>query len=110
MINENPNVTRARELLELLSTFTAAEEAAIHQITPMIAIVLLAQGNIGSKGNTSCVWHQSKLNTILPNLPQECKYIVITRQQQNSPDLKSSRFKRDKFWYYCKNLKLMFGI
>ena len=78
MVNENPNVTRARELFELLSTFTAAEEAAIRQITPMISIVRLAQGNIGSKGNTSCVWQQSKLNTILPNLPRECKHIVIT--------------------------------
>ena len=52
---------------------TCIEEAAIRQITPLISIVKLAYGNIGSKGNTTCMWNESKLSTILPNLPSKCQ-------------------------------------
>lgn len=96
--NEDTNVTKARKLYDLLSSFTPAEEAAIRQITPLLSIVRLAQGNIGTKGNTSCVWQESKMATILPNLPSECKFIVVTRQQQRGSRnlIRSTKFKRQK--------------
>ena len=62
----------------------------------MLSIVRLAHGNIGSNGNTSCVWQQSKIHTVLPNLPSQCKFIVITRSQKNSSRMKSTRFRRDR--------------
>ena len=64
----------------------------------MMSILKLAQGNIGSKGNTSCVWQQSKLRHILPNLPSECDFIVIMRQGSNrhSSGLTSTKFERWK--------------
>ena len=80
--NEDENFTIYRKLHSLMKSLTAAEEAAIRQITPLISIVRLTHGNIGSKGNTGCVWQQSKLNLILPNLPEECKFIIITRLQK----------------------------
>ena len=60
-----------------LNNLTGAEEAAIRQISPLISIVSLKNGNFASKGNTSCVYQKSKLSQILPNLPSECSYIVI---------------------------------
>jgi hypothetical protein len=96
---ESPLVTRCRELQALLRTLTSAEEAAIRRITPLISIVRLAHGNIGSKGNTSCVWQQSKLATVLPNLPSECKFIIITRQDRANgahEGLKSTKFSRKR--------------
>ena len=80
--NENNNVTMYRELYHLLSTFTGAEEAAIRQISPLISIVRFPHGSLGSKGNTTCVWQQSKLNLILPNLPEECKFVIIRHKQK----------------------------
>ena len=53
--NKDIDIDRYQQLYKLLSTLTAAEEAAIQQISPMISIVRLAHGNIGCKGNTSCV-------------------------------------------------------
>ena len=85
-----------------MQSLTAAEEAAIRQITPLISIVRLNHGNLATKGNTSCVWQQSKLNLILPNLPSECKFVVLTRRQRspnntnNQSQLKSTKFKRAK--------------
>ena len=83
---------------QLLRSFTGAEEAAIRQITPLISIVRFPHGSLGSKGNTSCVWQQSKLNLILPNLPEECKFIVIRRKhkKRGKSDLKSTKFERFK--------------
>jgi hypothetical protein len=95
--HESRHFVVARELQELLSTFTSAEEAAIRQIVPMISIVRLSQGNIGAKGNTSCVWQDSKLNLILPNLPEECQFIVIQRQRQNGSAAAGNRMKSTKF-------------
>ena len=57
---------------------TCIEEAAIRQITPLISIVKLAFGNIGSKENTTCMWNDSKLSNILPNLPSKCQYFVLS--------------------------------
>jgi PIF1 helicase. len=100
------NIAKSRELAKLLSSFTAAEEAAIRQITPLISIVSLKEGNIGAKGNTHLVWQQSKLQLILPNLPQECKFIIMKRGRDNSngqgpanhgrSQLKSTKFERHK--------------
>jgi len=45
-LHEDPNISRAQELHELLSSFTAAEEAAIQQISPLMSLVRLAHGNI----------------------------------------------------------------
>ena len=39
LTNEDMNITKARRLQLLLSTFTAAEEAAIHQIILMVSII-----------------------------------------------------------------------
>lgn len=82
----------AVEIHSLLSQFIAAEEAAIRQITPLISITKLCMGNIGSHGNTSCVWQTSKLNVILPNLPRDCKQILSTRRSGND---RSSAPRRD---------------
>ena len=72
------NVSIAIELKYILSSMSCIEEAAIRQITPLVSIVKLAHGNIGSKGNTTCMWNQSKLCTILPNLPSTCQYFVLS--------------------------------
>ena len=73
----NQNIQNWVELDNLLKNMTAAEEAAIRQISPLICIKSLRGGNIAAKGNTDCVWQQSILNAILPNLPAEVKYIII---------------------------------
>ena len=57
---------------------TCIEEATIRQITSLMRIVKLAYGNIGSKGNTTCMWNNSKLSNILPNLPSKCQYFVLS--------------------------------
>ena len=97
--NENKNVTMYRESYHLLSTFTGAEEAAIHQNSQLISIVRFPHGSLGSKGNTTCVWQQSKLNLILPNLPEECKFVIIRHKQKKKDgksQLKSTKFERRK--------------
>ena len=84
------------QLYRLLSLFTPAEESAIRRITPLLSVVMLGMGNIASKGCTSCVWQESKLATILPNLPSECNYIVIDRQRKGGSKLKSTKVERAK--------------
>ena len=84
-----------------LNDLTGAEEAAIRQISPLISIVSLKNGNIASRGNTSCVYQKSKLSRILPNLPSECSYIVIRRRQRSKTNntnysLKETKFKKTK--------------
>ena len=61
---ENMNITNGRRLQSILMSLTSAEEAAIRQITPLVSLVRLSTGSIGMKGNTSCVWQQSRLNLI----------------------------------------------
>ena len=58
----------AIELKHILSSMACIEEATIRKITRLVSIVKLAHGNIGSKSNTTCMWNNSKLSTILPNL------------------------------------------
>ena len=74
----DPNVKISIELKLILSSMTCIEEAAIRQITPLISIVNLAYGNIGSKGNTKCMWNDSKLSNMLPNLPNKCHYFALS--------------------------------
>ena len=69
------------ELYQIVMTLTAADEADIRQITPLINILSLSQGNDGAKGNINCLWQKSKLNLILTNLPKDCIWIVIKRRQ-----------------------------
>ena len=90
-----------RIIYDLVNNLTGAEEAAIRQIAPLISIVSLRNGNIASRGNTSCVYQKSRLSKILPNLPSECRYIVIRRRQRsrgnnNNYSLKETKFNRDK--------------
>ena len=78
---------------------TCIEEAAIRQFTPLISIVKLAYGNIGSKGNTTYMWHESKLSTILPNLPSKCQHFVLSFKSKKDSDiiLKSTKHNRKKY-------------
>ena len=95
---EDPNFIIGRELQEIMTSLTCVEEAAIRQITPLVSLVRLSTGSISMKGNTSCVWQQSKLNIILPNLPTECKFVIIKRKgcTQSTKDIKSTKFERSK--------------
>ena len=49
------NVSISIELKHILSSMSSIEEAVIRQITPLVSIVKLAHGNIGSKSNTTCM-------------------------------------------------------
>jgi len=46
------------------------------------------------------VWQESKLNIVLPNLPSECKFVIITGQQHrqhgNETELKPTKFEQAK--------------
>ena len=92
------NVSIAIELKHMLSSISCIEKATIRQITPLTSIVKLVHGNIGSKGNTPCMWNQSKLCTILPNLPSICQYFVLSYEAKNKSkiSLKSTKFERIK--------------
>ena len=94
--DEVENIRLSRELHSLMSSLTAVEEAAIRQISPLISILRLTSGNIGSKGNTSCVWQHSKLTQVLPNLPSQCNYIILRRGNASSNSFKSTKFERHK--------------
>ena len=99
-----------RIIYDLVNNLTGAEEAAIRQIAPLISIVSLCNGNITSRGNTSCVYQKSRLSKILPNLPSECRYIVIRRRQRsrgnnNNYSLKETKFNRDKIEMVLRLLK-----
>ena len=95
----DPNVKIAIESKRNLSSMTCIEEAAIRQITPLISIVKLVFGNIGSKGNTTCMWNDSKLSNILPNLPSKCQYFVLSHnsKKESKITLKSTKFDRKKY-------------
>jgi hypothetical protein len=67
----------------ILGQLTVAEESAVCQITPLISIVRLKHGNVGRKGVVSCVQQSSSLNKLLPNLPQQCKFLVFQRTHGN---------------------------
>ena len=93
-LNDNEDESNFRELHKLLSNFNSAEEAAIRRIAPMMSIIKLSHGNIGSKGNTRCAHIDSKLATILLNLPDECRYIVVQRTRRGG-GIKNTKYKRD---------------
>ena len=57
----NDNERIAAEPHMLLNFCTSAKEAAKHNINTLISITKLWMGNIGSCGNTSCVWQDPKL-------------------------------------------------
>ena len=52
---DDQNLVHFRVLHTLLTNMTAAEEATIQQICPLICIKSLHGGNIAAKGNTHCV-------------------------------------------------------
>ena len=103
---KDQNFAIYHELYELLHTFTAVEEAAIRQIVPLQSIIRLGHGNLASKGNTYCVYKKSKLHTVLPLLPSECNYIVVTRTSKKDGKLKSTKFKRYKIGRALELLKM----
>ena len=74
---------------------TCIEEAAIRLITPLISILKLAYGNIGSKENTTRIWNDSKLSNILPNLPSKCQYFVLSHNSKKECKI-TSKFDRRK--------------
>ena len=63
------------------------EEATIREITPLVSIVKLAHDNIGSKGNTTCMWNHSKVCTNLPNLPSTFQYFVLSYETKKKSKL-----------------------
>jgi hypothetical protein len=87
---------RDYELYTLLTSLTMAEEGAIRTITPLISITRLLHGNIGTKGNTSCVWQSNtRLIQLLPNLPSEVGVIFLSFcRRGGNPELTSHGFKR----------------
>ena len=91
-------LTLGQELKHELHTCTAVEEAAVRQIAVLQNIVALKEGNLSTKGNTFMVWQRSMLHLILPNLPSECHYIVIRRNQATTREnrMKQTKFKRQK--------------
>ena len=87
--SNDPNYAIAQELQELLLSFTATEEAAIKTIVNLTSYVRLRHGSIQTKGNTSCVWRKSGLSLVLPNLPSECRYVIINRRNKKGEKGKS---------------------
>ena len=72
------------------------EEATIRHITPLISIVKLAYGNIESKSNTTCIWNESKISTILPNLSSKYQYLFLlySVKNKNTVSLESTKFEQ----------------
>ena len=91
---------RDYELYTLLTSLTMAEEGAIRTITLLVSITRLLHGNIGTKGNTSCVWQSNtRLIQLLPNLPSEVGAIFLSFRRRGgnanaNPELTSHGFKR----------------
>ena len=92
-------------LYALLSTFTPVKEAAIHRVCPLLSVVKLAHGNLGSKVNVSCIFQYLKLGMILPNLPTECKFMVVVCNADTSSKTVSLNFSRSKIEIVLKILK-----
>ena len=68
-------------------------------MTPLTSTLKLAQGTIGAKGNTSCVWTNSKITTISPNLPLQCKCTTLKHgrgRNDNVQDIASMQFEHQK--------------
>ena len=91
-----PNERYDIALQNIMAKLTVVEEAAIRRIAPLLHIVRLAHGNIGATGNTSCVWQDtSRLSRTLPNLPEECKFVIVTRPGSGDSQMKSTKFNRN---------------
>ena len=81
------------------------EEASIRQLIPLVSIIKLSHGNTGWKGNTTCMWNQSKLCTILPSLPSTCQYFVLSYETRKSLiSLKLTKFERIKIQRFLELL------
>ena len=92
---------KAKRLKWLLDELTPVEEAAIRQIAPLMHVTRISHGSMRVKGNTSCVWQQSKWNTVLPNIPINIHYIYIVRNPHSTrPPLRSCRCRR----YYIQEV------
>ena len=98
---------RAKELRDLLDELTPVEEAAIRQIAPLMHLTRISHGSMKVKGNTSCVWQQSKLHLVLPNLPSHINFIFIVRSNGSSAaSLKSTRARRNHIQRALELLRL----
>ena len=66
----------------LMISLTLVEESTIDKITHILHIVKLTHDNYGTTGNTSLVWQKSKLNIMLPNLPETYKRFFYPTSKQ----------------------------
>lgn len=115
---EDPNIATkivlAQELDTLLRSMTAAEEAAIRQVSPLVSLARLRHGNIGSKGNITCVHQDTKWNKLLPNLPTECNTVRVkyrrrrlSRDQEVDSSMASFEFERAKIQRFCEIIEII---
>ena len=98
-----------KELHALLDVMTIAEEAAVRPITPLISMIQLKHGNLASKGKICCVNQECKFQALLPNLPRQCKTIVVYRKNHRGAKLKSYQFERrkiERFLYLVLELRV----
>ena len=103
--NTSDKVLLSVKLHHLLDSLTAAEEAAVRRITPLLKLYRLTHGNMGVRGNVHCVWVNSTLGKVLPNLPEECKLIVVTRQGADGSRINSLKFEQSKIVQVLQLLK-----
>jgi hypothetical protein len=90
---------REFELHTALHYASVGKKAAVRGITPLVQVVRLKHGNLKTTGSTSCVAQFSTVNRILPNLPEACRVVCITRKKtQGNVDvtLKVYQFERRK--------------
>jgi len=74
-----------KELHWVLGELTMGEEAAIRRVSPLVSLVRLKHGNVGSKGTVTCMSQcTTGLVNILPRLPKECKTIVFRYDRNNN--------------------------
>ena len=85
----------------LLGISTLAEEAAYRQITPIITLIRMKGNNLARKGVVSLVHQESKLQKVLPNLPQSCVTCVF---QYSSKKRKNKNKENDLRSFRCRRL------
>ena len=74
-----------KELHWVLGELTMGEEASIRRVSPLVSLVRLKHGNVGSKGTVTCMSQcTTGLVNILPRLPKECKTIVFRYDRNNN--------------------------
>lgn len=119
-VNDRPNraltdkAALVKELDNLLLSFTAAEESAVRQVSPLVSLARLRHGNIGSKGNVTCVHQNSTWQHVLPNLPSECHTIRVKykkhrnhRSSEGNSTMASFEFQRSKIQRFCELVELL---